>query len=341
MDRMSPLVGVVLVIGMASTAHAQQRFRLTDGLWKPVGEYRTGEAVAGGQDVRRAIAEEDFDKAIELADRWLAQYPNHPNAPDVFLLRGDAKMAKGDYYKSLYDYEAVLRRYPGSRAFNIALEREFTIAHMYATGVKRKLWGMRFVPAGGEAEELFIRIQERAPGSEIGRKASMALADYYYRQAEMESATDAYDLFLLNYPRSEERERAMRRLIESNLATFKGPKFDATGLVEAKARLGDYEAEFPAAAEKMGTDALVVRIEESLAQKMLENAKWYMKKGERVSAAFTLRRLVQRYSTSAAAQEALGELEKMGEPVADLREQAAIQREALRTQSETHPGGDR
>ncbi|MEM6855465.1 MAG: outer membrane protein assembly factor BamD, partial [Planctomycetota bacterium] len=183
----------------------------------------------------------------------------------------------------------------------------------YTTGFKRKLWGIRWLPADGEGAELLIRVQERAPGSPIGERASIALADYYFDSAQTILATEAYDLFLINYPESELRQWALLRLIQASLARFKGPEFDGTGLIDAGERLRQYRDEFPAAAERVGVEALLVRIRESLARRDFASANWYDRTGEDVSAVLLYRRLIQEYSDTAAARDAVARLDAMGE----------------------------
>lgn len=308
------MCAVVATLMFAATpARAQERRRLgEDDQWQKEPAYPPDSPEGQVQAIRRALAADDPDEARDLADEWLERYPVHPLTPEVYLLRGDAKVAQRNYYSSLYDYEFLIRTFPSSEMFHKALEREYELAVLFLGGVKRKLWGMRFWPFGqsadDEAEEILIRIQERAPGSELGERASLTLADYYFDSAQMHKAAEAYDIFLLNYPRSQHRERAMRRVIQSNLATFKGPRFDPTGLLDAAARLRAYQAEFPAAAERMGVDALLVRIEESLALKHLYHAQWYERREKPISAAYMYRRVVQDYPRTAAAQEAIERL---------------------------------
>ena len=55
----------------------------------------------------------------------------------------------------------------------------------------------------------------------------------------------------------------------------------------------------------MGAGALLTRIDESDAQKMLAIANYYISTGEWISAEFTIRRLVKRYPRSVASAEAL------------------------------------
>ncbi|MDP6370574.1 MAG: outer membrane protein assembly factor BamD, partial [Planctomycetota bacterium] len=280
----------VLAVGLGwglltAPATAQQQYELQDDRsWKQLTAFEPNTPEGRLQGIRRMVAQEKGKQAQKAATAWIKEHPNHELLAEAYLLRADAMVVRRNYYKSLYDYEHLARQYPESEQFFIALERELAIAKLFAAGMRRKLWGMRIIGAGGEAEELFIRVQERAPGSQLGEEASLALGDYYFGRAEMDSAAEAYDLFLINYPRSTRRERAMLQLIRANLATFKGPRFDASGLIEAAERLKVYQNEFPAAAEQLGADALLVRIEESLALKALFTGRWYEKRGDRVSA---------------------------------------------------------
>ncbi len=297
-------------------AQAQDKFRLgDDDQWKKQ-QSADPESPAGQlQTARRELAAGELNDAADRTDDWIERYPNHPLLVEAHLLRGDIHVAERDYFKSLYEYEKVIRGYPASEQFHTALEREFEVARLFAAGMKRRLWGMRVLPAGEEAEEIFIRIQERSPGSQIGEKASIALGDYYFNEGEMDTALEAYNLFLLNYPRSNFRERALLRLIQASLATFKGPRFDSTGLIEAAQRLRQFQQEFPASAERVGAEALLVRIEESLALKTYFAAQWYQQRNERVSAVYMYHRVVKDYPDTGAAREAIRRLRELGTPI--------------------------
>ncbi|QNN24639.1 outer membrane protein assembly factor BamD [Planctomycetales bacterium ZRK34] len=317
------VVGLIAGVCSSSTWAEQQTFELGDEGFKQVQAPDPNTPEGQLHLIRAAIADDNGDDAIDMATDWIDNHPNHPLLPEAYLLRGDARTSINHYFKALFDYELLIRSYPESSQFNQALERELKIADAYASGVKRRLWGMRIMPATGEAEELYIRIQERAPGKRIAEEAGIKLADYYYERSKMRSAADAYDLFLQNYPQSQWREHAMQRQVLANLATFKGPRFDATGLIEGQRRLEEYKRQYPAAAERIGADALLTRIDETLATRDLLVAQWYEHTKDRVSAAFTYRRLIKDHPASAAARTALQRLQEL-EPAA-FAEAAAAQ----------------
>ncbi len=295
--------------------HAQEQYIMEGSAWvkQPGVDPESPEGKL--QEIRRLIAQGDAEDAVDQADEWIERYPNNPLLIEALLVRADAKVADHNEYKALFDYERILREFPGTEQFNTALERELEIAKLYAGGMKRKLWGMRFVTADSEAEEIFIRTQERSPGSQIGETASMLLGDYYFDRGEMRRAVEAYSLFMLNYPKSIKTERAMLRAIQASLASFKGPQFDATGLIEADRRLRQFKRQFPASAERIGADALLVRIDESQALKMLRQGEWYEGQTRKVSAITMYQRVVQEHPRTAAARIAMEKLVAWGHPI--------------------------
>ena len=303
-------IGAVFALG--NTLRAQERYLLEDGQWTKESTLDPESPEGRLQDIRRLLAEGHSKKARKAADQWIEANPQHPLVAEAYLLRGDARTARGDYFKALYDYEYLVRTYPASEHFLTALQREYEIASLFASGTKRKLWGLRIVGASGEAEELFIRIQERAPGSEVGENASLSLGDFYFDRSQMTSAAEAYDLFLANYPESQYRQRAMHQQIVANLATFKGPRFDSTGLIDASQRLKTYRQEFPAAAQQF--EGTLVRIEQSLALKTFYSAQWYETRNQPVSAITMYQRVVSDHPQTAAAHLALERLEALGAP---------------------------
>lgn len=302
----APLAVAVVLVG--SVHAAQIRYELRESGFQTIEAPEPGTPAAELQEIRRLIADGHGDAAWSRADRWIDRHPGHPLMPEALLLRGDAKVVEGDYYKALFDYEQLVRRYPGSAQFHVALEREFEIARLFAGGTNRKLLGLRLIPAEGEAEELLIRIQERAPGSPLAEQAGKHLADYYYGDGQMYLASEAYDLFVENYPNSPWARAAMQRQIEANLATFKGPRYDPTGLFEARSRIDRFEQSYPGAAEEADVPALRIRIDESLAEKKMVAARWYEGQGQSVSAAFMYERVIERHPRSTAAQQALRRL---------------------------------
>jgi outer membrane protein assembly factor BamD (BamD/ComL family) len=298
------MLAAVCAAMFATTGVAQERFILDDAdRWATQDDVDPASPAGQLAQAWKALADGRADRAADLATIWLDRHERDPLTPEAYLLRGDALVAQDELYKALFDYETIARVYPGSEVFVTALRRELDIAERFARGEKRKLWGMRIADASDEAQELMIRVQERLPDSQLGEEAHLELANFYFRTRQMSLAVDAYDLFLANYPASAHATRARRRLVYAYLASFKGPEFDPAGLIEARTRLEELKRIEPSADAE--ADALIVRIDESTAQKLLETALWNERIGDRIATEYIFRRLVRTYPRSIAAGEAL------------------------------------
>lgn len=276
-----------------------------DDAWVPRNPPPPGSPEAMLLAARRTLAAGEAQRAEFLATEWIDQHPSHELLPEAYLLRGDALSASGEHYRALFDYELIARTFYASSVFVTALEREFEIAKMYASGVKRKIFGLKIASAKEEAEELLLRIQERLPGSRLDELAGITLADHYFDERELELAADMYAVFLQRHPKSEFADKAKRRLIYVNMASFKGPEFDAAGIYEARTQLRAMKADDPVTAQRVGADALLTRIDASDARKLLTTAEWYVRTADPVAAELTIRRLVRRYPRTPAAADAM------------------------------------
>tara|TARA_B100001059_G_scaffold199064_1_gene205199 strand:- start:454 stop:1632 length:1179 start_codon:yes stop_codon:yes gene_type:complete len=303
------MIRMLTVVGMLAghTAAQSQEFELgPDDQWENTSNDEMTLRKNQLLMARRAVLEGNPQRGRDLASAFIDRFPNSPMRAEAFLIRGDALLAMGDEYEALFEFEEIARNYPNSPAFVTALEREYEIAVQYANGRRRKLLSLfRIVPATDEAQELLIRIQERLPGSRLAEQAGMALADFYFRVRDLRMAAEAYDLFLENYPRSRDVNKARLRLIYSYLADYRGPKYDSTGLMEARLRLEDLRANEPGLGQRIGAESLLVRIYESEASKLLTTARYYLSINDPISAEYTIRSLIRDYPNSIASLEAL------------------------------------
>jgi outer membrane protein assembly factor BamD (BamD/ComL family) len=298
----------LLALVFAVSANAQGEKYELDALdrWQKVAAVDPASEEAQLLNARRALIDGVVSRAENLSNAFIDRFPLSRFRADALLILGDAKVAGGNEYEALFQYEEICRRYAGTSVFIPTLEREFDIATAYAKGLKKRFFGtFRIIDSSEDAQELLIRIQERIPGSELAERAGMELADFYFGRREMLMAAEAYSLFLENYPRSAQITKARLRLIYSYLAGFRGPEYDASGLLEARAKLRSMQALQPGLAQQIGATSVLVRIEESEAAKFLSTASWYLEVNDPISAEMSIRRLVQRHPKSIATLEAL------------------------------------
>lgn len=315
-------------LGLSATGVLAQgpEYRMDEsGNWVLISSPAAGSDEAIIAAARKDLAEDRPAEARRAMTEWIDRNDRsrNPRLAEALLIRADAQTAEGDEYEALYDYERAIKEFPATPSFITAVERELDIGVRYCGGLRRKVLGARILSAQDIGEELLIRVQERLPASRLAERAGIELADYYYRERNLDLAVDAYDLFIQNYPKSQYLQRAMQRRIYATIGRFKGPQYDGSALIDAKILTRRYAALYPAEAQQAGLDdGLLTRLDESAGDELMESANWYLRRDDDISARYILKRLIREHPKTGAAQKALGLFEKHGWPLGNTAKPA-------------------
>jgi outer membrane protein assembly factor BamD (BamD/ComL family) len=307
-------IGVMLLALPPAAAGQHSAFILTDeGEWTEVrAPSDPDEALLA--EAAQLIHDGHPGRARKMLSRWIDEnnFTDNPWLPTALRLRGDAKVADGNEWKALYDYEEIAYSFPASPEYVTAIHREFAIAQRYLRGMRRKLFGIRWVGAEGQGVEMMIRVVERLPQTNLAQEAFVELAEYFQRRRDLASAALVAQKFEEHYPYSElTREMLFLRMV-TNWTRFKGPRYNGAALIETAALAERYLDEYPTDQRRADVEAILVRVDNSAAEHMLEKAQWYLRRGDPSSARFTLRRLLRRHPQTSAAAEALQIMEQRG-----------------------------
>ena len=329
---MRVVIAVAGLAGVAAIAGGQTTYRLDPagsgaGDLRPVASADTSPEAQMLDKARQLLADDRPGEVIDMITAWVESEDrrNNPYLPEAYLIRGRARLADGNEEDALRDYERIIKNYPASEQFVPALQRELEVARLYLAGMRRKALGLRIASGKPLAEEIIIRINERLPSSRLAEDALIELADFYYAERDLRMAAETYDVFLFRFPHSAYRARALQRRAFASIARFKGPEHDASGLIEARYQIEDFQREFPADAERLGmSDALIARLDDSAAQQLMSVANWYLARGEEAAARYTLTRLIRRHPGTASAREALAMFTEHAWPLPGLPEEQPL-----------------
>lgn len=311
------LAATILVSPFAVTALGQSsEFKLDESRqWASTTAPEPGSDGALIAEARRHLAEDNPASAQALMDPWIEtnRRPGNKYMPDALLIRGDALLAQDREFMALYDYEDICKNHRESDAFALAINRELDIAVRYANGLRLRILGIRWGDPEDVMVELFLRISERLPRSQASERAMIELADYYYRQRELAQAKDVYIAYIESFPNGPNALKARERRIHCDVGRFKGPRYNAAALIDAKVQIEQFQRRYPAEAEATGLNkALASRLDESMAAQLLDTAKWYLSLGDEPSAKFVLRRLQRDHPLTLSAERGLELLRDKG-----------------------------
>lgn len=290
-------LGMILLLAMPlSKAMAQQSSELHGGRWIDVAAPTTSQAVDPALlSIEELLQNHRTTQARDSAIIWLKSHRDSPLYDRGLYLMAEALYQYGDRFKAFFYLDELLDQHQESPLFYQALEKQYQIADDYLNGYKRRFLKMPMFHAYEEAIEMLFRIQQRSPRSPIAEKALLRTADYYYASAEYDLASDAYRAYVESYPRSPNVPRVKLRRAYANLAQFRGLRFDATPVIEAKAQLQEIVSLYPDLANEENIPAVIDRIDNTFARKLAVTADFYRRTHEPRAAAYTYEFMLKNY----------------------------------------------
>jgi outer membrane protein assembly factor BamD (BamD/ComL family) len=255
-------------------------------------------------------------KKILLA--WEKDHKKSPVRDRCILLLADVFYQQDDHTKAFFYCDELMDEYPESKLFPAALQKQYDIAYEYMNGYKDSFLGMHILDMGSEAVQMMWRIQQRSPGSPLAQKGMLATAFYYYNDRQYDLAEDAFNAYAKTYPNDEQIPVVRLKAAFASLAQFRGTKFDASSIIDARQQLMAIQRDYPALAAQENVATVLERIDSAFAAKLLEQGKFYQKTGQPKGAVYMYRFLVDTYPESPEAGVARKSLDGM--PRTDLAE---------------------
>lgn len=320
----SAFAGMALSLALAAPASAESKtFEFSgDGQWSQVAAPATAlEAGSAATQpagpiptldrVEHLLRERRSKQAEKLAIKWVLANPAHPQRDRGLFLIARSLYQYGNRIRAYYYLDQLMDEYPSSPHFYAALELQYTIADKYLDGYKRRFFGIPAFHAYDEAVEMLYRIQNRSPGSQLAEKALLRTANFYYNNQDYDFAADTYAAYLRTYPRSPQTQRVKLRQAYSLYAQFRGPRFDATPVIDAREQLRSLAAQSPQLAAEENIPALVEQLDRNLARKLYVTGDFYRRTDEPEGAAYTFKYLTKAYPDTPEADRAERELAKL------------------------------
>jgi outer membrane assembly lipoprotein YfiO len=250
--------------------------------------------------MQQLLGRNEAKAAMAIGLIWIKHHDKHaPGRDRLLLMIAEANYDLDDWIKAFYYLDELMEEYPDSSLFYPALEKQYEIADGFLNGHKLRILGAPLLSADDEAIEMLFRIQQRSPGSPLAEKALLRTADFYYATGEYQLAHDAYGYYRTNYPRSESIPKVKLRQAFSSLAQFRGIRFDATSILDARAEISDIITEYPELARSENLANIIARIDAALAAKLFITADYYRRTHAYGGAVYMYRYLLEKYPKSA------------------------------------------
>lgn len=257
-----------------------------------------------GDESKRAISE--FEKLID-------NYPNSIYSPSAQYYIGRLHEKLEDYYQAFLAYQKTIDKYPYNERVEELIERQYKIGGVFLDGEKAKIMGMKILPAMDKAAEILAKVVENAPYGRYADIAQFRIGEAYKNQEFYEDALLAYQKLVDDYPDSPFVEDAKYQIALCTYYVSRDPYYDQEFTDKA---IEEYQELIKATSDmELNKEAreTLSRLREKKAKSALETAKFYEKTGHYKSAVIYYKDVLENYSDTSIAAEALEkimELEK-------------------------------
>ena len=250
--------------------------------YEPVGsegKWQRGRAQDQLEVAQAALDRKDYSQALKAARRVVSQWPLSDYAPRAQYLTGRCYEAKDQDEKAFKEYQKVLEKYPKLDNCQEILQRQFEIANRFLAGQWFKLWGyIPFFPSMDRAAEMFQKIVNNGPYSDVAPQAQLNLGTAREKQKDYVQAVKAYELAADRY---HDQPVAADALYRAGLAYNKQARtaeYDQSTAAQAIAVFNDFMTLYPGDPRVKEAQKLIESLRAEQARGSYEIARFYEKR---------------------------------------------------------------
>ncbi len=263
------------------------------------------------------------DQLSLAAERW----PDSTIEEDALYLLGESYFFADHYVDANNTFEKLVQIYPSTQYLDRVQSYRFHIAKYWLDMAETRnsvTHPVNFtderIPMkdiGGEGRAVLNRIRLDDPTGRLSDDSTFMLGQAFYDAKRFYEAAETFSDLRLNYPGSEYLFNAHLMEFESRLAMYDGKHYDGQALKQAEEILRLIVQRFPQKSagirDELSEQAGKVRT--MLAERDMETARYFAKRGENQAAKIYLHSIIRDYSETEVATDAskiIAELE--GQP---------------------------
>ena len=255
----------------------------------------------------------DYARAAAEFEKLLKHYEFSEEAAEAQYYTGLSYENQSKYYIAFQNYQKIFENYPHSKRLDEVIERQFNIGNVYLTKINSKLLGSELMAPLDRAQEIFKNVVENAPYGPFADKAQFKLGEAYKKAGLFDEAVLAFKRLVDEYPSSPLIANAKYEIASCAYQASLKPAYDVAPSEGAIAAFKEFvETNKDEELAKEAEDTLM-RLEESMAEKVFSTAKFYEARKRYTSAIVYYKEVVEKYPRSAfasAAAEKIDTLEK-------------------------------
>jgi len=186
----------------------------------------------------------EYEDAKKEFNKIMKNYPKAAEAAESLFYLGQIEEIRDNFWGAYQNYQKVIDKYPFSERIAEIIEREYSIAEKFMSGVKRKALGL-VIPVENPAKEIFQKVVENAPYGPLAAKAQYKLGLLLKSMQDLYAAEEAFNKVAVSYPDSEWAAAAKFQIASCRAGVSRGPAYDQSASSEAKNKFEEFVRAHP------------------------------------------------------------------------------------------------
>jgi outer membrane protein assembly factor BamD (BamD/ComL family) len=283
------------------------------------------QAIALPLDERKPMLRDAAEKFKSAAGNWKSSALEQ----DALYWAVESHFLAEDYYQAEHVISKLNKEYPRNPYLDQLAKRQWEIYDYWMltnTARPRPFFVVNFSDrrfpwndTGGYAKKGFEKMRLENPTGKLSDDATMRLAVEQFRKGDFEGAADTFADVRLTYPDSEHLFNAQMLELESLVRSYQGPQYTSLPLTEAEKRVKQIVRQFPVEAQEhqQELNQTYAKIRFLNAERYWEYAELRRRAQANGSAKHHYLKLVEEYSETPFAEQALARLEEIRDLPAD------------------------
>ncbi|HOJ33224.1 MAG TPA: outer membrane protein assembly factor BamD [Candidatus Hydrogenedentes bacterium] len=278
---------------------------------------------------RSLMLQGEYKKALRETNKFKSFYGDTAFADENQFLRGEIRMAQGDYKDAAKEFQQVITGYPDTDRFQDVIKKQYEIGDLlFEKGQKRlkRGWWIPFRKRPFSAAiEVYRMVIDNQPFTEAAAEAQYKVGLCHFTLKEYVEAAYEYRRVVEEYGNSEWVDEAAYGLAECYYAASRPPEYDQSPSLLAITAIDDFKRRFPSDERLQTLEPKRTEMRERVAQQRLKTAQFYEKRRKFDAARICYEVVVEQFPETTAAEKAKTWLTEHPKPVSgDTTAQASL-----------------
>jgi outer membrane protein assembly factor BamD len=223
-------------------------------VWRP-GEgwsYESSDATLAASDAKDQLqlarnyeAKEDWGSALSSYKSLVRRWPMSSVAGEAQFKVGFMLEKMAEFYPAFEAYDKVVKKYPNSQFFDLAIERQFAIGNLFLSGEPQRLWKIPLLPSMDRTVKIYQAVIKNAPYGKYAAKAYFNMGQAREKQKKWSDAIAAYNMILDKYPNDPLADDAQYQIGYAWFRASSEADYDQSAARKSIEGFQDYLAKFP------------------------------------------------------------------------------------------------